>query len=58
MNKYRKVIYEMAKNKGISDLNVIQISQLIDDKITMIKKLTLIFTLYQNVKSLKLLILQ
>ncbi|MED1466791.1 aspartyl-phosphate phosphatase Spo0E family protein [Bacillus salipaludis] len=39
INKYRQDMYELAKNKGISDPGVIQISQRLDEKIIMIQKM-------------------
>jgi hypothetical protein len=39
INEYRQDMYELAKNKGISDPGFIQISQRLDEKIIMLQKI-------------------
>lgn len=39
IDAYRKDMYELAKNKGISDPDVIKISHQLEEKITMLQKI-------------------
>lgn len=48
IDDYRKDMYELAKNKGISDPDVIKISHQLDEKITMLQKIILKLAPYQQ----------